>query len=299
MTIKRCTSCNKLKHFIQFSRGNDPLSLHYWCKECEKVYRFKNRIKMQIKKKLYRSKNKDKMLQYRIDNKEHIKKQRKQYSKNYYKDNREEVQKKTKKYYKDNRITMNKKQGIYYEKNKELFSVKTKEYNRRSAVYISFFNKLTVDECPRVSKDEVSLEVKCRYCGKYFIPTNNEVARRIRALNGTATGENSLYCSNNCKKACPIFGQQKWPKGFKRASSREVNPLIRQISFERDNWKCQICGKSTNEVSLHCHHIEGVAQNPRLSNDVKNTVTLCKYCHKEVHKLPGCNYYELRCDTKE
>jgi len=67
------------------------------------------------------------------------------------------------------------------------------------------------------------------------------------------------------------------------------------MCFERDNWECQSCGATQSEAQLHCHHIEGYAQNPRLGNDVTNTVTLCKTCHKEVHKLPGCNYNDLKC----
>ena len=153
-----------------------------------------------------------------------------------------------------------------------------------------------MDESPKLAQDSVSLEVKCRYCGKYFIPNNLIVTRRIQALNGTMEGECSIYCSEHCKTACPVFNQHLYPKGFKKTSSREVNPLIRQMCFERDDWKCQICGASQKETPLHCHHIEGYAQNPHLGNDVKNTITLCKTCHKEVHKLPGCGYYDLRCN---
>jgi len=59
---------------------------------------------------------------------------------------------------------------------------------------------------------------------------------------------------------------------------------------------CKKCGATQEDAPLHCHHIEGYAQNPRLGNDVDNTITLCKECHKKVHKLPGCGYYELRCN---
>jgi predicted restriction endonuclease len=67
------------------------------------------------------------------------------------------------------------------------------------------------------------------------------------------------------------------------------------MCFARDNWQCQICGKEVEEVTLHCHHIEGYTQNPLLGNDIDNVITLCKEHHKEIHKLPGCEYYELRC----
>ncbi len=74
-----------------------------------------------------------------------------------------------------------------------------------------------------------------------------------------------------------------------------------------ENKKCIKCGEvkdisgfhkdkdTIDEVQLHCHHIEGYTQNPLLGNDIDNVITLCKACHKEVHKLPGCNYQDLRC----
>lgn len=138
------------------------------------------------------------------------------------------------------------------------------------------------------------LEVKCKYCNKWFTPTRINVRQRVIALKGQVTAENNFYCSNNCKNACSTYGQMLFPKGFKKASSREVDSLVRKLCFERDDWKCQSCGAS--QTQLHCHHIEGYAQNPRLGNDVTNTITLCKKCHKEVHMLPGCTYNEYKCN---
>lgn len=42
-------------------------------------------------------------------------------------------------------------------------------------------------------------------------------------------------------------------------------------------------------------YIDTVAQNPMFQNDMDSCITLCKNCHKEVHKLPDCGYHELRC----
>ena len=54
---------------------------------------------------------------------------------------------------------------------------------------------------------------------------------------------------------------------------------------------CQKCGQEGG--SLHCHHIDPVISNPIESADVDNCITLCKICHREVHRLPKCNNYEL------
>ena len=142
------------------------------------------------------------------------------------------------------------------------------------------------------------LQVKCTYCGKWFIPTIINVRARIAALNKDTSmrtcGEGRFYCSDGCKKSCPTFGQHKYPKEFKPATSREVQPELRQMVFERDDWTCQRCGET--EAELHCHHITGVVQNPIESADVDNCITFCKKCHKSVHKQSGCKYYELRCE---
>jgi len=182
-----------------------------------------------------------------------------------------------------------------YKNNKDVVKKEAKIYRNKIALFASFYDKLTIDENPKNDGNGYLL-VKCTYCGKYFYPTNMDIIRRIQVFNGTVAGENRLYCSDGCKDACPIFNQKKWPKGFKKATSREVNPLIRQMCLARDDYECQRCGKTIKEIELHSHHIEGTVQQPMLANDVENTITLCKPCHKLVHTQEGCTYYDLRCN---
>ena len=153
------------------------------------------------------------------------------------------------------------------------------------------------EEVRRNKQDPNILEVKCAYCGKWYIPTLTSIKGRINVLNGSQTGEHRLYCSTQCKQECPIFNQTKWPKGFKPATSREVQPELRQMCFERDNYTCQKCGKTQDEldVGLQCHHIEGIRWEPLESADLDKVITFCKNCHIEVHKQPDCGYYDLRC----
>ena len=40
------------------------------------------------------------------------------------------------------------------------------------------------------------LEVRCHFCGKWFVPKRHNVIDRIRALEGKKLGECNLYCSN-------------------------------------------------------------------------------------------------------
>jgi len=176
-------------------------------------------------------------------------------------------------------------------------------YDNNISLYDTFTPQISFCEEARRNKDDLNiLEVKCAYCGKWYKPTINSINNRIRALNGTQAGEQRLYCSTQCKKECPIYHKSKWPDGFKPATSREVQPELRQMCFERDNFTCQKCDKTQAELKtgLHCHHVEGIRWEPLESADLDKVITLCKTCHKEVHKLPDCGYNDLMCrETKD
>jgi len=146
-------------------------------------------------------------------------------------------------------------------------------------------------ECKRNEEDSNILEVKCYYCGKWFIPKLYMVRTKVSVIKGLrCRGEQNLYCSDWCKYSCSTYGQKLYPKDFKPATSREVQPQLRKLVLERDNWICQKCG-STEE--LHCHHIDPVKENPIESADIDNCITYCKKCHKKAHQQSGCGYYDL------
>ena len=57
--------------------------------------------------------------------------------------------------------------------------------------------------------------------------------------------------------------------------------------FERDNWTCQTCGKRSKvgePVYLEAHHIKGWSKYPKLRYELSNGITLCRECHKLIHK---------------
>jgi hypothetical protein len=207
--------------------------------------------------------------QYRIENKE----QRKQY----YQKNKKQVKQ-------------------YNISNTEKIREYDKQYRNTYALYKTYNKQLqqyeNIRKCPENTK---LLEVKCSYCGKWYKPANSQVRDRIRAFNGQLRGECRFYCSENCKQACPIYNQSKYPKGFKQATSREVVPLLRQLVLERDNYACQKCGATTETAQLHVHHILSYMLNKIMANDPDNCITLCKSCHKEIHKQNGCKYSDLKC----
>lgn len=155
-------------------------------------------------------------------------------------------------------------------------------------LYATYNKQLIIDNTSKIKVDGLALlQVVCTYCNKWFIPKTHNVRNRVVAINRDPTtrgfGESRFYCSSGCKKACPIFGMRKYERGVKSTTSREVQPSLRKLVLERDNWTCQKC--SGVDIELHCHHIDPVINNPIESADVDNCITLCKTCHIEIHKL--------------
>ncbi len=145
-------------------------------------------------------------------------------------------------------------------------------------------------ECRRSPDDKNALEVKCWYCGKWYQPNIIHIQNKIRCIK-EGHGERNLYCSDGCKYSCSTYNQSYYSKDHKPATSREVQPQLRKLVLERDNYTCQKCGRTD---TLHCHHIDPVKSNPIESADVDICITLCIDCHKEAHDQDGCRYNELR-----
>lgn len=78
-------------------------------------------------------------------------------------------------------------------------------------------------------------------------------------------------------------------------TSREVQPQLRQMVLERDNWTCQKCEAGV-DAELHCHHLEGIRWNPLESADIDMCITYCKACHREAHSHEGCKTSDMRCN---
>lgn len=56
---------------------------------------------------------------------------------------------------------------------------------------------------------------------------------------------------------------------------------FRSSVLKRDNYACQHCGSKEN---LEVHHKKSYAKHPRLRTTVSNGITLCRLCHREIHR---------------
>lgn len=73
-----------------------------------------------------------------------------------------------------------------------------------------------------------------------------------------------------------------WEKTKKQQRNTEQYKQWRTAVFERDSYKCQICGKVGGE--LNAHHIKPFAKYEELRFEVGNGITLCAECHRKVHR---------------
>jgi exonuclease VII large subunit len=278
--MKICIKCKIEKSLNEFHKNtNQTDGVHHTCKQCLKKYYEENKEKLKKNQKNYYEENKEKIAKRHRNWSEKNKPKRKKYQKQYYTDNKKTLIKYKKEYYVENKEHMLKNQNTWL----------------NSKALYEFGKSISWHDYTECSYDGY-LIVKCKYCGKKFTPKVKNVKWRSLALNTHGTDTQAIYCSSGCKIACPVFGRQKNYKGQKiEGSSREVQPELRQMCLERDNYTCQKCGAKGKTIQLHCHHIKAVAEDPIESADVDNTITLCKDCHKLVHKIPGCHRYELRC----
>jgi len=175
--------------------------------------------------------------------------------------------------------------------------IKNPNYKGAKDVLYKYWSlKLTEDDS-RENK-EGKIEVKCKYCDQWFIPTQIEMNNRIGALKH---GEGSnFYCSSECKESCSDFYQVLWPKYYKpydnKYSRVEVASTLRKMVFARDNWLCQKCEDPT-KTAIECHHIDPVSEQPLFANDMDSCITFCVECHVFVHtQIEGCKYNELGCN---
>ena len=126
-----------------------------------------------------------------------------------------------------------------------------------------------------------------------YVPKIKAVQARLASLEGRRLGESHFYCSEECKNNCTIYKQVKYPKNTKPyIDNRWSHTTWANMVKERDNYVCQICGKS--KVSLVAHHIVPLSVCNMFSLDVDNGITLCTECHRNVHTISGCTFKDLK-----
>jgi len=120
-------------------------------------------------------------------------------------------------------------------------------------------------------------EIKCPTCGNLF--ENKYDMSRARK-----------YCSPECHRKMQSMrqfgsGSHFWQggkvHGVRRLRNHPLYAEWRKNVFERDGYRCQICGVVGGR--LVAHHLVPVSENPRKALRLSNGATLCWNCHADIH----------------
>jgi predicted DNA-binding protein YlxM (UPF0122 family) len=127
------------------------------------------------------------------------------------------------------------------------------------------------------------LEVKCVYCGRWFIPKIQAIYDRKKALLHDPinvkrrVGEGLFYCTIGCRGACSVYHTIKQQKKFYLSNtSLEVLPDVRKKVLKRDRYRCTKCGVTIEDIELHCHCVYD-------ETNVDSCLTECVKCHNITH----------------
>lgn len=171
---------------------------------------------------------------------------------------------------------------------------------QKNAKFDTYAEQLWTEKVRRDPNNRLDLQVICALCGKFFTPTSAQAGRRLSSINSKKIGDSNFYCSDNCKKACPVFWTKKYRKGDapQNSTRRPGQAEWRKHVIVCAEYTCERCGKVLEEKDLSAHHIKSVSQYPSESMDIDNGMALCKDCHALVHSEMGCRPIDLRCNAK-
>jgi len=196
---------------------------------------------------------------------------------------------------------------------KKTISVATKKGMRKKEVIEKMIElgqtkKLTIEKIhekyPFFSKIEEmrynpnrpgEIQVHCQYnkCknskqgGGWFTPTYVQLYERIRQLEKDYGNEGCyLYCSEECKKHCPLYFLKTDPyeKNEKPYTEYEYQ-VFRTFVLERDNYTCQYCDELATEV----HHERPQKLEPFFALDPDYAWSCCEQCHYEKGHKDECS----------
>ena len=272
--MKKCTRCRNLKDEKEFI--DDKGQVVKMCRRCREY------------NKEYRERNKEYYKEYYERNKDRIKERKKEQDKERYERNKDRIKEQDKERYERNKDRIKEQCKEYRERNKAYYKEYNKEYRKSSAKYETYVHKLTVEESP-VQGVDGGLLVKCAKCKTHYTPTRQEVRNRVRALEGKISGESRLYCSQECKDSCEIYGISHDP--YTKHASVERDPAWAKRIKEEANYVCERCGSKEN---LEAHHEIPVKVDQSLVNDETNGICLCHECHMKAHSESGCTLADLR-----
>jgi 5-methylcytosine-specific restriction endonuclease McrA len=145
---------------------------------------------------------------------------------------------------------------------------------------------------PNNSK-EIQVHCKNHNCsnskeqGGWFTPTPGQIQARKNQIENENKDHAYFYCSDECKNSCPLYrsnGADPFKDEILPYTSSEYKQF-RKYVLERDNYKCQYCGKKAE----HVHHERPQKLEPFFALDPDLAWSVCKKCHYEKGHKDECS----------
>lgn len=139
-------------------------------------------------------------------------------------------------------------------------------------------------ECKPPLRGE-SVTTPCEFCKKMY---------RLKMANYKKAKKH--FCSQKCRTesgGMSYAGEKHWNwKGGVTDENRRLRNTPeyhewRLAVYKRDHYTCQKCKTKCTSKTIVAHHIKSFMDYPGLRHDVDNGRTLCRSCHKKVHKEIG------------
>ena len=133
-------------------------------------------------------------------------------------------------------------------------------------------------------RDIERIRKKCGQCGE-----------EMEVLQSTLDYGHGKFCSIECRDA-------SFSDGFENPHSEPYNGIwhrIRRRAYERDDHRCQVCGKTMAEIGREpdVHHITPIREydDPDESHRLENVICLCRLCHRraELGMIPRNELFDL------
>lgn len=154
-------------------------------------------------------------------------------------------------------------------------------------------------QAPEIKEKIIQINME-RYGAKSAFE-NLEIKLKIRRTIFKKYGAFNITQSDFYKANYSGENSSNWKGGItpenKKIRESEEYKQWRISVFKRDNYTCQICGKSG--IKLNAHHLENFADNPELRLDVNNGVTLCLEHHDSRIQGSFHNVYGTHSNTKK
>lgn len=118
-----------------------------------------------------------------------------------------------------------------------------------------------------------------------------QIVRRVKAINGKIGGENSFYCSDECKDLCPLYGfrsdhvDQRSKLAIEKSEKQKARACqtksLKQLQCDSKGYNhCEKCG---DIIDVELHHTLMISKHGKDAINSAGHILLCVGCHTELH----------------